>query len=114
VTACCQVTTTLPDLAAAGQLAARIVAERLAACAQVQGPITSTYRWHDAVEEAEEWYCHWKTRAELFPILRARIRELHPYETPEIIAVPIAEIDADYAAWIAGATAPDLPSSKDP
>ena len=101
-----QVTTTLPDRAAAEQLAARVVEERLAACAQVLGPVASTYRWQGTVEQAEEWYCHCKTTAARFPALRDRIRELHPYDVPEIIAVPITDADPAYLAWIVDATTP--------
>jgi periplasmic divalent cation tolerance protein len=100
VTGCCQVTTTLPDSDAADRLAQTLVRERLAACAQVAGPISSTYRWQGVVERASECYCHLKTTTERLPALRARIRELHPYEVPEIIAVPIVDGDASYLRWI--------------
>jgi periplasmic divalent cation tolerance protein len=97
---CCQVTTTLPDEAAAGQLADRLVQERLAACAQVLGPVSSTFIWCGQVERSAEWYCHLKTTVTKFPALQARIRELHPYDVPEIIAVPILHGDPDYLKWI--------------
>jgi periplasmic divalent cation tolerance protein len=100
VTGCCQVTTTLPDRAAADDLAAHIIDERLAACAQVLGPVSSTYHWEGRTERAAEWYCHLKTTVERLPALQARIRELHPYEVPEIVAVPIMWADADYLRWI--------------
>ena len=100
VTGCCQVTTTLPDQGAAERLAAVVVEERLAACAQVHGPISSTYWWEGAVERAAEWYCHLKTTVARLTELQARIRELHPYEVPEIIAVPILDGDAAYLSWI--------------
>ena len=74
--------------------------ERWAACAQVQGPIESTYRWQGRVERAEEWYCHLKTTLASSPGLRARLRELHPYDTPEIIALPIVDGDPAYLRWI--------------
>lgn len=97
---CCQVTTTLPDRAAADRVALCLVEERLAACAQVMGPIASTYWWEEKVERADEWYCHLKTTLARLPALRARIRELHPYELPEIIAVPIVDGDVAYLRWI--------------
>jgi periplasmic divalent cation tolerance protein len=100
VTGCHLVTTTLPDRIAADRLAADLVGLRLAACAQVEGPIASTYRWKGAVEQSAEWYCHCKTTAARLPALFARIRELHPYEVPEIIAVPIAGGDPAYLRWI--------------
>jgi periplasmic divalent cation tolerance protein len=100
VTPCCQVTTTFPDQALAEQVAQRLVAERLAACVQVQGPIASTYRWQGGVESASEWYCHIKTTVPRLPDLRARLRELHPYQVAEIIAVPILDGDPAYLQWI--------------
>jgi periplasmic divalent cation tolerance protein len=99
-TGCCQVTTTLPDQAAAERLAAVLVKERRAACVQVAGPIASTYRWQGKVEQTTEWYCHCKTTAAAAPALLARIRELHPYDTPEIIGVPIVFGDPDYLRWL--------------
>jgi len=100
VNGCCQVTTTLPDRGAAEDLAARLVQERLAACAQVAGPVSSTYRWKGEIERAQEWYCYLKTTLARLPTLQARIRELHPYDIPEIVAVPILQGDADYLEWI--------------
>jgi periplasmic divalent cation tolerance protein len=95
-----QVTTTLPDRESANRLGGRLVEERLAACAQVVGPVSSVYWWQGEVETAAEWYCYLKTTAERVPALVARIRELHPYETPEIIALPVVEGDAGYLKWI--------------
>jgi periplasmic divalent cation tolerance protein len=95
------VTTTFPDEAGAMALAESAVGERLAACAQVQGPIRSTFRWQGAVDHATEWSCHLKTTRERYPALEARILELHPYEMPEIIAVPIVSGSAAYLRWIA-------------
>lgn len=100
MTGCCQVTTTLPDQAAAERLARVLVEERLAACAQVVGPVSSTYHWEGAVERAAEWYCHLKTTVGRLPALQARIGELHPYEVPEIIAVPVLAGNAAYLRWI--------------
>jgi len=84
----------------AQNLARRLVEERLAACAQVQGPVVSVYRWKGAVESATEWYCHLKTTTARLPALGARLRALHPYELPEIVAVPIVDGDPSYLAWI--------------
>jgi len=100
VTKCCQVTTTLPDRALAERLAAQLVAERLAACAQVVGPVASAYRWEGRVETAEEWYCHLKTTDDRLPALRERLRRLHPYDVPEIVAVAIVDGDPVYLHWI--------------
>jgi periplasmic divalent cation tolerance protein len=95
-----QVTTTLPDRDAAHRLGRRLVEERLAACAQVVGPVSSVYWWQGEVEAAGEWYCHLKTVASRVEALMARIRELHPYDTPEILAVPVSEADAAYLRWL--------------
>lgn len=96
-----QVTTTLPDRDAATRIGRRLVEERLAACAQVAGPVSSVYWWEGEVETAGEWYCHLKTTAARVPALITRLRELHPYRTPEIIALPVIEGDAAYLRWIA-------------
>jgi periplasmic divalent cation tolerance protein len=95
-----QVTTTLPDRDSANRLGGRLVEERLAACAQVVGPVSSVYWWQGEVETAAEWYCHLKTTAARVPALMSRIRELHPYETPEIIALVVIEGDPAYLRWI--------------
>ena len=104
---CCQVTTTFPDEPGARRAAATLVGERLAACAQVAGPIESTYRWDGRVETATEWYCHFKTTAARAPGLRSRLREIHPYDTPEIIVLPIADGDPAYLRWIEESVAPE-------
>ena len=100
MTDCCQVTTTLPNQAAAERLSATVVADRLAACAQVLGPMSSTYLWNGRVERAQEWYCHMKTTVRRLADLESRIRELHPYDVPEIIALPISHGDDRYLNWI--------------
>lgn len=98
-----QVTTALGSRPEAEQVARQMVEEHLAACAQVTGPVSSTYRWQGRIESAEEWYCHLKTTAEAWPLLDRRLRELHPYEVPEIIALPLEAGNAEYLEWIAGA-----------
>jgi periplasmic divalent cation tolerance protein len=81
------------------------VEERWAACGQVQGPIESTYHWEGRVERASEWYCHLKTTRASAPGLGARIRQLHPYDTPEIIVLPVVDGDPDYLRWIEASVA---------
>jgi periplasmic divalent cation tolerance protein len=100
-----QVTTTLPDRDTANRIGRRLVEERLAACAQVVGPVASVYWWQGEVETAGEWYCHLKTTAARVDALIARVRELHPYETPEIVALPVTEGDPAYLRWIASSVA---------
>lgn len=105
------VTTTLPTEEAAEILATQLVEEKLAACVQISGPIESTYLWEGAIERAEEWYCHCKAPAEGRDALMARIKELHPYEIPEIIAVRADAVGAEYLAW---ARNPNTTSSETP
>jgi periplasmic divalent cation tolerance protein len=100
VTGCYQVSTTLDSEAAAGQLATALVEERLAACVQVVGPLLSVYRWEGAVARATEWLCTAKTGEAGLPSLLARIRALHSYRQPEIVAVPIAAGDPGYLDWL--------------
>ena len=107
-----QVTTTLPDREAANRIGRRLVEERLAACAQVIGPVSSVFWWQGEVESAGEWYCHLKTTASRVDDLIARIGELHPYETPEILAVPVAEANPAYLQWIAASVADPSPQSE--
>ena len=99
-----QIVATCPTRELADQIARALVELRLAACAQVGGPISSTYHWQGAVESAEEFVLVAKTRAELFDGAAAEITRLHPYDTPEIIAVPIVAGSAKYLDWIAAET----------
>jgi len=84
----------------AQRIAAAVIERRQAACAQVSGPIVSTYRWQGSVETAEEWQCTIKTRAARYADVETTIRELHTYETPEIIATVIERGSDAYLKWI--------------
>ena len=86
----------------ADRIAQMLVAGRLAACVQVAGPITSTYRWRGKIETAEEWQCWAKSRRALYDEVERAIRRIHPYEVPEIIALPIVAGNADYLRWLDG------------
>jgi len=99
---CVVVTTTLPGEAEADKIAEAAVTERLAACAQIQGPLKSTFHWRGGVDHSTEWYCHLKTTRKRLPALEALIRALHPYAVPEIIAVDIVAGHAPYLSWING------------
>jgi len=96
-----QLVTTIDSEEAAERLSAALVERRLAACVQVLGPIASTYRWQGEVENAREWMCVAKTAAARYDQLEAAIRELHPYDEPEIVATPIVAGSAGYLAWLA-------------
>ena len=95
-----QVVTTTERKEDAERIARALVEQRLAGCVQVLGPITSTYRWKGAVETAEEWQCVAKTRRDLYAQMDEAIRKVHPYEVPEILAVPIIAGSAGYVAWL--------------
>jgi len=88
----------------ADRLARALVEERLVACANVIGPVRSIYRWQGAVEEAAEQLLLLKTRVELLPALEARVRALHSYDVPEMLALPLRSGSAAYLAWLADAT----------
>ena len=84
----------------ASAIASEVVGKRLAACVQVVGPITSTYWWKGKIEETKEWLCIIKSRSDLFDELEKKIRSTHPYEVPEITAVPIVSGSQSYLAWL--------------
>jgi len=91
---------TVPNAETADKLGEALVGERLAACVNVVGGVRSTYRWKGAVERDDELLCLCKTTRAGFERLRARVVELHPYELPEVIALPIAAGHAPYLDWI--------------
>jgi periplasmic divalent cation tolerance protein len=99
------VTAASADEAAA--LGRTLVEERLVACANVVGPIRSIYRWQGAVEDATEHLLLLKARADDVDALAARVRALHSYDVPEVIALPIVAGSTAYLAWLAEATARD-------
>lgn len=99
-----QVLTTLEGEEDATRLARSAVEARLAACAQVLGPITSVYHWQGQVETAQEWLCLLKTTADRLDELTAHLKAEHPYEVPEVIATPITGGNPDYLAWVTAET----------
>ena len=100
------VLTTWPVDQDAARLARTLVDERLAACVNVLPEMRSTYRWKGQVEEARERQLVLKTSRARVPALEARLRELHPYDLPEFLVIPVAAGGAEYLAWIAAGTSP--------
>jgi|SRR5689334_3148099 len=96
------VTTASADEAA--EIARALVEERLAACANVVGPIRSLFRWEGKIDDATEHMLLIKARAADFALLERRVRALHSYEVPEVIALPLGAGSAPYLAWLANAT----------
>ncbi|GIL38615.1 divalent-cation tolerance protein CutA [Roseiterribacter gracilis] len=106
MTAAIFVYVTAPDLAAAEHIGTAIVEEGLAACANLLPGMRSIYRWKGAVERAEEIVLLLKTTPSRFDALEARVRDLHPYETPCVVALPISHGSAPYLDWIVDETSP--------
>jgi len=98
--------TTLPDRQSALDLANTLIERRLAACVNVMGECTSVYRWEGSMERAAEVPMLIKTSAARYPELQSVIRELHAYELPEIIAVPICDGLPEYLQWVAHESEP--------
>jgi periplasmic divalent cation tolerance protein len=95
-----QVVTTCATRDDALRIARALVDVRLAACVQTSGPITSSYRWEERIETGDEWVCTAKTLRSLYGGVEARIRKLHTYTQPEILAVPVVEVSDGYRAWL--------------
>ncbi|HZO22558.1 MAG TPA: divalent-cation tolerance protein CutA [Steroidobacteraceae bacterium] len=85
-------------------LAATLVTERLAACVNVHGVMNSTYRWKAAVESAYEHQLTIKTTADCVPALQARLHQLHGYEVPEFLVMPVSGGSDRYLDWIREST----------
>jgi periplasmic divalent cation tolerance protein len=96
--------TNLPERAAAERLADSLLEQRLAACVNILAPCRSVYRWKGAVQHDEEHPVLIKTTAERYPELEKALRALHPYELPEIVAVPIERGLPAYLDWVAAQT----------
>ncbi len=91
---------TTPGEKEALEIARTLVEEKLAACVNVIPKVSSIYRWRGKVEEDSEALMVVKTTPEAFERLQARVKELHSYTVPEIIALPIVEGNPDYLAWV--------------
>ena len=95
-----QISTTCDDREVLEKIATRLVESKVAACCQIEGPVTSVYRWEGKLESAPEFRLLIKTRAESFSSVEETIAELHSYQLPQITAVPIVAVSEGYAAWI--------------
>lgn len=91
---------TVPDRVSGDRIARALVEERLAACVNLVPGLTSIYRWQGKLEQATECLLLIKTTADRFEELKQRVQALHPYELPEIIAVPITAGDSTYLNWL--------------
>ncbi|MEO8553879.1 MAG: divalent-cation tolerance protein CutA [Kofleriaceae bacterium] len=95
---------TFPGPAQAADIARVLVDERLCACVNLVPAVRSIYRWQDAVHDETETLAMIKTTAERVAALQARLAELHPYDVPEVIVVPVTGGHAPYLAWVTGET----------
>lgn len=95
-----QVLTTVDDEKKANEIARAILEKRVAACVQVLGPISSSYWWKGKIEQAKEWICLAKARADDYEELQSVIKAVHPYEVPEILAMPVVSGNPAYLNWV--------------
>lgn len=100
------VVTAIDSADGAAELARGIVDARLAACVQIVGPVRSFYRWEGTVHDEQEWQCWAKTDADRVALLTEYIRKHHPYDVPEITAMPIVDGSAEYLQWLTDETRP--------
>ena len=99
-----QIVTTVGSREDAERIAKELVEKRLAACAQVSGPITSFYWWEEKLEQSQEWVCRIKTRRAHYTALEETIRDAHPYDVPEILATTVVAGNPRYLEWVAKET----------
>jgi periplasmic divalent cation tolerance protein len=102
------VITNVPDRAVADKIAHALVDQKLAACVNILAPCSSVYRWQGNVETATEIPLLIKTRADIYAEVEAAIKDLHPYELPEIVAVPVVQGSPEYLDWINGSTVTEI------
>jgi periplasmic divalent cation tolerance protein len=95
-----QVFTTTEKREDAERIAETLVRKRLAGCVQIMGKLSSTYWWKGEVHKTEEWLCLIKSEKDLYEKLEKTIKKIHPYETPEITALPIISASKEYLAWL--------------
>ncbi len=98
--------TSVPDRAVAMALANALLEDRLAACVNIGGRVESIYHWRGRIETGDEVPVAIKTRSALYSNVEGAIRKLHPYDTPEILAIPVVAGDARYLDWLAAETTP--------
>ncbi len=96
---------TAPDEEVAARIGRQVIEEGLCACCNILGPIRSIYRWKGRVHDEKEVLCVLKTRTALFEGLKKRVKELHPYQVPEVVALPIEDGLSEYLGWIDEVTA---------
>ena len=102
------VLTHCPDAATAARITAALLDQRLAACVSEGAPVRSTYRWQGALDSTVEIPLQIKCTRERYPLVEQAIRELHPYDVPEIIALPVVAGYGTYLRWVDDETRPGM------
>jgi periplasmic divalent cation tolerance protein len=97
---------TTPSTGEAKKIAEAVVADRLAACANIIPGMQSIYHWEGKIEQAEETVIILKTRQALFQAVERRVKELHSYSTPCIVALPVEAAEPEYLNWLMAETKP--------
>ncbi len=105
--------TNAPNADSARLIARSLLDARLAACVNILAPCQSLYHWQGVLEEATEVPVQIKTTAARYPAVEAAIRLAHPYELPEIVAVPVERGLPGYLAWVVAETAPSSPAAPE-
>jgi len=98
------VITNMPDVVSAKLLAHRLIEQRVAACVNLLAPCTSVYRWQEQIDTATEIPVLIKTTQAAYAQIETLIRATHPYELPEIIAVPVSAVAPEYLRWVTAET----------
>jgi len=94
------VTTTSDNHELLKRIGESLVRQKLAACVQISGPITSFYRWQGDVESSQEWQCVIKTSRQQFASVESVVNELHHYDQPQLLGVPIVDGSESYLNWL--------------
>ncbi len=94
------VISTFPDAETAERISRTLVTEKLAACANIMSPVRSIYHWQGKIEDAAEILVFFKLTASSYEAFEQRVKELHPYDVPEIIALPLSRGSEDYLRWV--------------
>src|SRR5690348_257897 len=100
-----QVSTTVDSEKTANAISNELLKRRFASCVQIVGPATSHYWWKGRIQHSKEWFCFIKARASDYRIIEATIKKIHPYDVPEIIALPILFGESNYLNWVGVETA---------
>ena len=95
-----QIQTTVAKKSDAEKIAKMLLENKLSACIQIVGPMTSIYHWKGKIEKSQEWLCLIKSKKSHFKKIEQAIKKIHPYETPEIIATPIVDGSREYLKWM--------------